>query len=82
MTLSIILNVLLAIILTTAIVYIKALHAKDASRKKYRNLYIGQGNNNYVYGLNEYLTAEEAEENQQCPPGFRWYAAIPSREWA
>lgn len=48
---------------------------------KYRNLYIGQGSGRYCYGLNEYDTIEEAESKKQCPPGYRWFAAIPSREW-
>lgn len=48
----------------------------------YRNLYIGQGSNTYVYGLNKYRSQAEAKKNQQCPPGYRWHSAIPSRRWA
>ena len=48
---------------------------------KYRNLYIGQGSNEFVYGLNEYDSIEEAKAKQQCPPGYRWLTAIHSREW-
>lgn len=48
---------------------------------RYRNLYVGQGSNVYVFGLNTYNSKEEAEENQKCPPGYRWHSAIHSREW-
>lgn len=48
----------------------------------YRNLYVGQGSNTYVYGLNEYPTQELAKHNQRCPPGYRWHSSISSRKWA
>ena len=48
---------------------------------KFRNLYVGQGSNEFCYGLNEYDSVEEAKSKQQCPPGYRWLAAIHSREW-
>ncbi|MGL4992544.1 MAG: hypothetical protein ACRC6R_00170 [Bacteroidales bacterium] len=55
--------------------------AKKSSTITYRNLYIGQASNSHVYGLNEYETQELAKSNQQCPPGYRWHSAIPSRRW-
>lgn len=54
---------------------------KIKSKITYRNLYIGQGSNTYVFGLNEYSTKESAKRNQKCPPGYRWHSAIHSREW-
>ncbi|MGL4411552.1 MAG: hypothetical protein ACRCZM_05875 [Bacteroidales bacterium] len=55
---------------------------KKSSTITYRNLYIGQGSNTHVFGVNEYPTQEQAKNNQQCPPGYRWHSAIPSRKWA
>ena len=60
----------------------KLIHGeKKEIRPKYKNLYVGQGSNEFVYGLNEYDTKVEAEAKQNCPPGYRWHSAIHSREW-
>ena len=51
-------------------------------RSKYKNLYVGQGSNEFVHGLNEYDTKVEAEAKQNCPPGYSFLPSILSSDWA
>lgn len=82
--LSAIITIIVCAIVRETYVYLK--HKNGISKRHetitYRNLYISQGGNDFVYGLNEYPTQELAKHNQQCPPGFRWHSAISSRKWA